>query len=108
MLVAVCVRSDRTWSCTSMFNVAMSNTSYPKVSNNTFFSYHCVRTRSGAHKASYLAGDEDLTFQRVKQSEPKTDYLAPCNYDIQKPWSYTSIPTHRFWHGQYERGKLYS
>jgi len=79
-----------------MFNVAMSNSSYQKVSNNTFFSYHRARTRPGTHKAPYLAGDEDLTPQRVKQSEPKTDYLVPCNYDIKNPWSYTSIPTHLF------------
>lgn len=76
---SVCVPPDRTRSCTSMFNVAMSNTSYPKISNNTFLSYHCVRTRSGGHKAPYLAGDEDLIPLRVKKSEPKTDYLAPCN-----------------------------
>jgi hypothetical protein len=61
MLVAVYVqRRTEPGSCTSMFSVAMSNTSYPKVSNNTFFPYHCVRTRSGAHNAPYLAGDEDL------------------------------------------------
>jgi len=47
MLVAVYMkRQTEPGPCTSMFSVAMSNTSYPKVSNNKFFFLTIVSGRN--------------------------------------------------------------
>jgi hypothetical protein len=62
-------------------------------SDGIFCLRHRVRSRSGAHPASYPMGTgEELSSPRVKWLGLEADQSSPSSAEVKNAWSYTSSP----------------